>query len=402
MEVFTSASLVNLVKLMHPYCLKLHVNEEGAKSRKNHTFFSQEEVWKYERPTEGSDEEINVVSDDEAVEEAKDLERRADSGRHLKSALLKSKSSKERKRVSFGSVEVASFDETLTSSHTGEVTSTPALGYSPDSPPEMKGNEAEIAPAKSPTKTKALSLQQYRQLRQQRQPLVEKQGNHTTKWPSVPEAPRELTPILCSQGQKLGTRRPKPSQTSGAAVWRSLEATPGHVSRHTAARPRPTEAKPDTPAKYGKLKRPRTETKAPSSPARPPVGAAAERPLASEGKVSPAKAAGVMISSDPPNPVLLPMPLSQTSSACKDQTASPAELQTCLPGTSREMPPGNKDDVASFQDGESSATEVAPSCSRATHLNACEQLAEALQAKTPSERLLTLTAVSGTSSPENI
>lgn len=395
LEVFTSASLVNLVKLMHPYCLKLHVNEEGAKSRKNQAFFSQEEVWKYERPTEGSDEEINVVSDDEVTEkEAGDPERRADSGKHLKSALLKSKSSKERKRVSFGPVEVASFDETVTSCHAGEATIAPALDNSPDSLPEMKGSEAEIASPKSPTKTKALSLQQYRQLRQERQPLVEKQGNYTTKWPSVPEAPRELTPILCSQGQKLGTSRPKPSQTSGAAVWRS--ATPDHVSRPTSARPRPSEAKPETPAKYGK--RPRTESKAPSSPARPLAGAAAERPLAPEGKVSPSRtaAAAVMISSDPPNPVLLPVPLSQTSSACKDQTLGPTELQTRLSGTSGEMPPGNQDDVASSsQDAESSATKVSPT---ATHFNASlpsEQLAEALQARTPSERPLPSPAVSG-------
>lgn len=394
LEVFTSASLVNLVKLMHPYCLKLHVNEEGAKSRKNHTFFSQEEVWKYERPTEGSDEEINVVSDDEAAKkEAGDPERRADSGKHLKSALLKGKSSKERKRVSFGPVEVASFDETLTSSHTGETTSAPALGNSADSPPEMRGNEAEIAPPKSPTKTKALSLQQYRQLRRQRQPLVEKEGNYTTKWPSVPKAPRELTPILCSQGQKLGTSRPKPSQTSGAAVWRST--TPGHVNPPFAARPRPSEAKPDTPAKYGK--RPRTESKAPSSPARPLVGAAAERPLAAEGKVSPARtaAAAVIISTDPPNPVLLPVPLSQTSSASKGQTLSPTELQMRLSGTSGEMPPGNQDDVASSQAAESSATKVAQT---ATQFNASlpsEQLAETLQAQTPSEQPLPSPAVSG-------
>lgn len=406
LEVFTSASLVNLVKLMHPYCLRLHVNDEGAKLRKNHTFFSQEEVWRYERPTEGSDEEINVVSDDEApVKEAENPERRADSGKLLKSALLKSKSSKERKRVSFGPVEVASFDETLTSSHTGEAT--PALGNSPTCLPEMTGNEGEITAPKSPTKTKALSLQQYRQLRQQRQPLVEKQRNYTTKWPSVPEAPQELTPILSSQGQKLSTGRQKSSQTSGAAVQKS--ATPGHVSHSASARPCPSEANPYTPAKYRKVKHPRTESKAPPSPAQPLAGATVDGLLAPEGKVSPVKrAAAVIISSDPPNPILLTVPLSQTSSACKDQTSSkskedlsPAELQPRLSGTSVERSPAIEDAVASTQDANSCMTVVALQSSTTTHFNSSvpyEQVAKVLHAKSPRERLLPSPAVSGKSS----
>lgn len=395
LEVFTSASLVNLVKLMHPYCLRLHVNEDGVKLRKNQTFFSQEEVWRYERPTEGNDEEINVVSDDEApVKEAEDSESRADSSKHLKSALLRSKSSKARKRVRFGPVEVASFDETLTSTHTGETI--PALDNSPDCPPEMAGNEAEMALPKSPTKTKALSLQQYRQLRKQRQPLVEKQRNYNTKWPSVPKAPQELTPILSSQGQKLKT-----SPTSDAAVQRS--ATPGHVSGHASAWPRPSEANPYTPAKHGD---PRSESRASSSPARPLAGGTAE------SKVSPVKnVAALVISSDPPNPVLLPVPLSQASLACKDPTssrsneeASPAKLQPRLSGTSGERPPAVEDTVTSTQGAESSLTTVPPQCITTTHFNSFvphEQLAEAVQAKNSLERPLPSSAVSGEASTVN-
>lgn len=374
------------------------MNDEGAKLRKNHTFFSHEEVWRYERPTEGSDEEINVVSDDEAaVKEAENPERRADSGKLLKSALLKSKSSKERKRVSFGPVEVASFDETLISSHTGETT--PALGNSADCPPEITGNEAEITPPKSPTKTKALSLQQYRQLRQKRQPLVEKQRNYTTKWPSVPDAPQELTPILSSQGQKLTTSRPKSSQTSDAAVQRS--ATPGHMTCTASTRPHPSEASPCTPAKYSKLKHPRTESKAPSSPARPLAGATLDCLLAPEGKVSQVKrAAAVVISSDPPNPVLLTVPFSQTSSACKDQTSSRSDQEQSLSGTSVERPPGIRDAVPSAQDGKRSVTIAAPQSSTTSHFNGSrpyEQVAEALQAKSPLERPLPSPAASGKS-----
>lgn len=406
LEVFTSASLVNLVKLMHPYCLRLHVNEERATLRKNHTFFSQEEVWRYERPTEGSDEEINVVSDDEApVKEAEDPERRADPGKHLKSALLKRKSSKERKRVSFGPVEVACFDEALTRSHMGEMT--PALCNSPDCLPEMTVNEAEITQHKSPTKTKALSLQEYRQLRQQRQPPVEKLRNYTTKWPSVPKAPQELTPILSPQGQKLSTSRPKSSQMSDADVQRS--ATPGHLSRPASAKSRPSEANPHTPAKHANT---RSESRAPLSPARPLAEAAADRFPAPEGKVSPVKrAAALVTSSDPPNPVLLPAPLSQTSLACKDQTllrsneeASSVELQLRLSGTSGERPPALDDAFTSSQDAESSMTTAALHCSTTTHFNNSvpyEQLAGALQAISSLERPLPSSAVSGEASTVN-
>lgn len=388
MEVFTSATLVNLVKLMHPYCLKLHVEEEGDKLRRNHAFFSQEEIWKYERPTEDSDEEINVVSDEEAtVKMTKEGEGTGDLGKHLKSALLKRNSSREKKRVSFGPVEVASLDgssemdlskKNMKNSCTSETVDTQAL------------EKEEVVPHKSPTKVRSLSLQQYRQLRQQRQPLMEKQGNHTTKWPSVPETPLELTPILCSQGQRLGTSRPQPSHhhlDDGRSYADHLQRSvpPGHTSHLTSARPHFTEAKPSTPPQYCKPKRPRTESKA-SSPASPlPSIPVNPNPVALESKTSLVKLPTV-ISSDPPNPVLLTLPVSRTSSPSKDQTASgsdvaqsPTEsnpdstsnhfheiqlsgtslqLQTCLSGPNSEMTPGNKESGASFQDIQSRLTKI--------------------------------------------
>lgn len=362
---------------MHPYCLRLHVNDEAAKWRENHTFFSQEEVWRYERPTEGSDEEINVVSDDEAAAAAKESpERRAESSKLLKSALLKSKASRGRKRVSFGPVEVASFDETLPSGCTAETT--PADW--PDFPPEVTGNQAETAPPKSPTKTKALSLQQYRQLQRRRLPLVEKQGNYTTKWPSVPEAPQELTPILSSQGHKLSASRPKSPQSSHAAVQSSA-----------SARPLPSEASPYTPAKYGKLQHPRTGPKASSPPARPLAGATAGGFV-----VSPVRRAAVRVSSDPPNPVLLSVPLSQTLS--KDQTSSRSNED---PNPAELPPRAIEDAAASSQDAKSSVTIVAPPCPTATHLKGSvpdQQLAGAVHAEIPLERRRPCPAVSGQSS----
>lgn len=359
---------------MHPYCLRLHVNDEA-------TFFSQEEVWRYERPTEGSDEEINVVSDDEAAAAAKESpERRAESAKLLKSALLKSKASRGRKRVSFGPVEVASFDETLPSGHTAETTPTGSPD-SPDFPPEVTGNQAETASPKSPTKTKALSLQQYRQLRRQRLPLVEKQGNYTTKWPSVPEAPQELTPILSSQGHKLSASRPKSPQSSHAAVQSSA-----------SARPLPSEASPNTPAKYGKLQHPRTGPKAPSPPARPLAGATAGGFVVSLVR----RAAAVRVSSDPPNPVLLSVPLSQTSS--KEQTSSRSSED---PSPAELPPPAIEDAAASSQDAKSNVTIVAPPCPTVTHLNGSvpdQHVAGAVHAEIPLERRRPSPAVSGQSS----
>lgn len=47
-------------------------------------------------------------------------------------------------------------------------------------------------------KQKSLSLQQYRLLRQQKKPSpLEKVGDSSTKWPTLPETPKELPPIPC-------------------------------------------------------------------------------------------------------------------------------------------------------------------------------------------------------------
>lgn len=384
---------------MHPYCLKLHVEEEGDKLRRNHTFFSQEEVWKYERPTEDSDEEINVVSDEEAtVKMTNEGEGARGLGKHLKSALLKRNSFREKKRVTFGPVEVASLNgssamhlskKNMKSNCTSETVDTQALENSPDSAceaqtsAEMNGDKEEVVPHKSPTKARSLSLQQYRQLRQQRQPLVEKQGNYTTKWPSVPQTPLELTPILCLQGQRLGTSRSEPSHhhlDDGRSYADQLQRSvpPGHASHLTST-------KPSTPPQYCKPKRSRTESKAPSPASPLPSNPVTPNPVALESKTSPAKLP-TPISSDPPNPVLLTLPVSRTSSPSKDHTASgpdvvqsPTEsnpdstsshiheiqvsgtslqLQTCLSGPNSEMTPGNEEDSASFKDIQSRLTKI--------------------------------------------
>lgn len=57
-------------------------------------------------------------------------------------------------------------------------------------PPSQNGN----------AKLKTLSLQEYRLLRQKKLPKEERKTDYRTKWPSVPETPKELSPIPCIPG----------------------------------------------------------------------------------------------------------------------------------------------------------------------------------------------------------
>ncbi|XP_076141806.1 uncharacterized protein pprc1 [Alosa pseudoharengus] len=63
---------------------------------------------------------------------------------------------------------------------------------------EKAPEEPVVAPAPNEPKPKPLSLQQYRLLRQQKRPApLEKAGDNSTKWPSLPEPPKELPLIPC-------------------------------------------------------------------------------------------------------------------------------------------------------------------------------------------------------------
>lgn len=370
-EVFTSTSLVNLVKLMHPYCLKLHV-EEGGKSwertaqpsasswdkvKKKHTLFSQGEVLKYERPTEDSDEEINVVSDDEAP--AKETKENRDDGALLKSILLNGNSSRtpscrEKKRVSFGPVELASFDESMGKelNEKDEATGRPvseALENPAGSAPEAqtdpsseinRNSEAEVLPSKVEIKAKSLSLQQYRQLRQKRQPVVEKQGNYTTKWPSVSEPPKELTPILCLHGQRQNGCGLKTAHHHPDCTRVSTDPLHKPSSHHIAppSRPNPVEDRPSSHIHRSGSICPKTESKiiSPASPL-PDVEANANVNMP-ESKKSPVKKP-TLLSSDPPNPVLLPVPVTQTASPTTAHSSSETKVELLNRDSSLEPTP---------------------------------------------------------------
>ncbi|KAK7930252.1 hypothetical protein WMY93_006647 [Mugilogobius chulae] len=261
-EVFTSLSLVNLVKIMHPYCLKLQV---GMNLRR-------QEVWKYERPSEDIDEEINVVSDDEGSAE-KTVKIQENTCKPLKS----------KKRVSFGAVQVTSFDQ---DSQTSGISSSVA-NHSPkalDNHTELQATNSsendqlsDVEQQKAEGKRKLLSLQQYRQLRQKRQPLVEKQGNYMTKWPLVTVPPKELTPILGVNGQKqthfnsVASRNSKDISTQIKASKLSNDLPQKAKRSRLVGKTQPVVPLPNLPASVPKK--------------------------------------STILSSDPPNPVLVPLPV---------------------------------------------------------------------------------------------
>ncbi|XP_040905620.1 peroxisome proliferator-activated receptor gamma coactivator-related protein 1 [Toxotes jaculatrix] len=94
-----------------------------------------------------------------------------------------------------------------------------------------------VAIALPEPKPKSLSLEEYRRLRQQKKPTpVEKQDDNSTKWPSLPELPKELTPIPClPDPSPRDSRRPSPQ----AAKKELEEVKPAWQPRGPAAPPTP-------------------------------------------------------------------------------------------------------------------------------------------------------------------
>uniref|UniRef100_UPI0037E974FE peroxisome proliferator-activated receptor gamma coactivator-related protein 1 n=1 Tax=Semicossyphus pulcher TaxID=241346 RepID=UPI0037E974FE len=94
-----------------------------------------------------------------------------------------------------------------------------------------------VVPAVSEPKPKSLSLAEYRRLRQQKKPApVEKQDDNSTKWPSLPELPKELPPIPClPDPTPKDPRRPNPQ----VAKKEEEEVRPAWQPRGPCAPPTP-------------------------------------------------------------------------------------------------------------------------------------------------------------------
>uniref|UniRef100_A0A3B4WG98 RRM domain-containing protein n=1 Tax=Seriola lalandi dorsalis TaxID=1841481 RepID=A0A3B4WG98_SERLL len=116
----------------------------------------------------------------------------------------------------------------------------PAAAPSPVTPqttPPVCEALPPVATAVPEPKPKSLSLAEYRRLRQQKKPApVEKQDDNSTKWPCLPELPKELPPIPClPDPSPKDARRPNPQ----AAKKEVEEVKPAWQPRGPAAPPTP-------------------------------------------------------------------------------------------------------------------------------------------------------------------
>ncbi|XP_068424847.1 peroxisome proliferator-activated receptor gamma coactivator-related protein 1 isoform X2 [Clinocottus analis] len=90
----------------------------------------------------------------------------------------------------------------------------PAAVSSPTEPqlaPPVGEAPPLVVPVVSEPKSKSLSLAEYRRLRQQKKPAPVEKLKNSTKWPSLPELPKELLPIPClPDPSPKDLRRPNP------------------------------------------------------------------------------------------------------------------------------------------------------------------------------------------------
>lgn len=442
----STVSLVDLVKLMHPYCLRVCLDEEGkdwvGTSRQEASSLGERsadqsvplegEVWRYTKPgSEESDEEIDVDgSDDECPsvggmkdEKEGDGEQgsQGEEVKQLKSLLVKwdgpkeGQKTKNKKRVSFGPVLVTSYELPAAdepdlnvlpdlSELTSQIpifdfnTKTTTISLTTSSPESSaassKDNHHQVVtdlsertgdtssseppPQRGESKPRpALSLQQYRLLRQQRLPLVGKPENYTTKWPSLPETPTELPPIYL-QGPKYSMWGPttthpthhylrsktggdvsgfKPiSKTRTKMVSPACLSKPGKAIGINGSKPVRSGTKTPPTSSALKPKRNSMEAKSanyvgvlkpiwtePISPASPlPSPNLNSNSVAGLGqnRTSPEKSA-VAVSSDPPNPVLVPLTGTRPSLDGFDRsrgTNQEKQEQSLPPSTTQESP----------------------------------------------------------------
>lgn len=104
--------------------------------------------------------------------------------------------------------------------------------------PPVSQDLPHVASAVPEPKPKSLSLAEYRRLRQQKKPApVENQdANNSSKWPSLPELPKELPPIPCLPDPSTkDPRRP----ISQPAIKEAEEAKPAWQPRGRCAPPTP-------------------------------------------------------------------------------------------------------------------------------------------------------------------
>uniref|UniRef100_A0A3B4CCY4 RRM domain-containing protein n=2 Tax=Pygocentrus nattereri TaxID=42514 RepID=A0A3B4CCY4_PYGNA len=134
-------------------------------------------------------------------------------------------------------------------------------------------------PAASPPsepKPKSLSLQQYRLLRQHKKPpSPEKTGDNSTKWPSLPETPKELPPIPCLPD--LNPRDPRRPSTP-AKKEPAAEIMPAWQPRGPAAPPTPEALLIPPASMLASSRKPEPLKSGPPPPSKPAENLASVQP----------------------------------------------------------------------------------------------------------------------------
>lgn len=192
---------------------------------------------------------------------------------------------------------------------------TPTAALSPATP-ETTPPVSE-APAVPEPKPKSLSLAEYRRLRQQKKPApVEKQDDNSTKWPSLPELPKELPPIPClPHPSPKDPRRPNPQAADEVRpAWQprgpcapptpeallvppaymvasSSKATPVPKPQQTPEAPKPSLPQNPSASTPDPVKSLPTNQHTAAQPAAPSVPQSSPAP-SKDGKCSPAVSGG--------------------------------------------------------------------------------------------------------------
>ncbi|XP_030627934.1 peroxisome proliferator-activated receptor gamma coactivator-related protein 1 [Chanos chanos] len=200
-----------------------------------------------------------------------------------RSALAKHNTGKEKKRVTFAS-DLTLYHEIPQEETLGDPSETPVLDCSESeravrdtegdssavnvgSPAPSVSDDQEttkISPQQHESKPKALSLQEYRLLRQKKKPpVVKKHVDPRTKWPSLPEPPSELPPIPCLPGFQPPPCTSKAQNVSPVAPVSVLKS-----KGDKSVKPAPVTA---SPLKRRVAKRVLVQTSDPPNPVRVPL-----------------------------------------------------------------------------------------------------------------------------------
>lgn len=202
---------------------------------------------------------------------------------------------------------------------------------------QEKSPEEGVASAASEPKPKPLSLQQYRLLRQQKRPApLEKAGDNSTKWPSLPEAPKELPPIPCLP--QPSPKDPRKASAPAATKEPAPEVKAVWQPKGIAAPPTPEAL----------LVPPASLVAASSKPALPKPAPVQASPSASPVPVpAPVPASAPVPTPTPtptPTPSLQPQPLSQSPAPlASSQNTTTSQASLCPPQPATVQPAVYKD-----------------------------------------------------------